>query len=214
MLPTVTTTITPAATIDLTDIQTVKRELDIADNSSDDLLSRWISSTSSAVQQYCNRIFAVQTLLDKIYRDCGAGLHIVSPRERPLQLSGFPIASSPTVIEDSVTLVENIDFLVNYDAGQLFRLDSNLSLRRWASLPVTVQYQAGYATIPADVVDAAVLMVKHRWFTRKRDPYLRQESIPGVIEQQWWIAQGPGSNGSMPPDVEDMLEKYRVPVVG
>ena len=43
--------------------------------------------------------------------------------------------------------------------------------------------------------------------------WLKQESIPGVIEQQWWIAQGPGSNGSMPPDVEDMLEKYRVPVV-
>lgn len=213
MLPTVTTTITPASTTDLTDLQTAKRELDIGDNSDDDLIARWISSASSAVQRYCNRIFAVQTLLDKVYRDCNTGLHIVPPGERPLQLSGFPIASSPTVIENSIALVENADFLVNYIAGQIFRLDSNLHLRRWALLPVTAQYQAGYATIPADVVDATVLLVKHRWFARKRDPYLRQENIYGVIANTWWIPQGPGANGSFPPDIEDVLAKYRVPAV-
>lgn len=327
MAPTIVTTIVAAAaSSDLTDLQTVKRELDITDNSSDDVLSRWITSTSGAAARYCNRVFAVETLFDQVYPWHDQVNYSVLRGERldPLQLARWPIASSlclaglaaplapllasvaggalaaaryfvqiayvtaagetaastevsfsiavnsllqipsppsslatgwnvyvstasgaetlqnaspiaigtpwtePTsglivgtampgfvaVVENAVPLAEGVDFLVKYDVGQLVRLDSRLYPRRWPSFPITASYKAGYATLPADVVEAVVLLVKHRWFARKRDPYLRQENIPGVIESSWWIAQGPGTNGNLPPDVEDILEKYRVPVVG
>jgi hypothetical protein len=326
MGPTIVTTVTaPAASADLADLQTVKRELDIADNSSDDVLGRWISSSSGAAARYCNRVFSVETLFEQVYPWHGSYSVVRGERLDPLQLSRWPIASSPclaglsaplapllasvaggalaaaryfvqiayvtaagetaastevsfsvaansllqvpsppassfatgwnvyvsttsgagtlqnaspivigtpwteptsgliagaampgfvAVVENAVPLAEGVDFLIKYDVGQLVRIDSRLFPRCWPSFPVTASYQAGYATIPPDVVEAVVLLVKHRWFARKRDPYLRQENIPGVIESAWWIAQGPGTNGNLPPDVEDMLEKYRVPVVG
>lgn len=322
----VTTVLLAATDTDLTDVNTVKRELDVTDNNNDDLFERWISANSAAVAQYCNRIFAVETVQDQIYpwRDSVhyALLHV---NQQPLQLSRYPIASSPclaglaaptapilsstvggalaaaryyvrityvtaagetaassevalsvaansllgvaspaasgsatgwnvyvgttaqgetlqnvnpiaigtpwveptlgliagaalptfvAVVENSIPLAEGVDFLIKTAVGQLERLDTNLWPRRWSALPITVQYQTGYVILPADVVESVVLMAKHRWFARKRDPYLRQENIPGVIENTWWIAQGPGTNGNLPPDVEDMLEKYRVPVTG
>jgi len=325
MGPTIVTTVTvPAASADLADLQTVKRELDITDNSGDDVLSRWISASSGAAARYCNRVFAVETLFDQVYPWHGDYSVLRGERLDPLQLSRWPIASPPclaglaapmppllasvaggalaaaryfvqiayvtaagetaastevslsvavnsllqvpsppasslatgwnvyvsttsgvgtlqntspiaigtpwteptsglitgnampgfvAVVENAVPLAEGVDFLVKYDVGQLVRLGSGLFPRCWPSFPVTASYQAGYATIPPDVVEAVVLLVKHRWFARKRDPYLRQENIPGVIESAWWIAQGPGTNGNLPPDVEDMLEKYRVPIV-
>jgi hypothetical protein len=129
-------------------------------------------------------------------------------------IAGAEMPGFVAVVENAVPLAEAVDFLVMYDVGQLVRIDSQLCPRRWPSFPITASYEAGYATIPPDVVEAVVLLVKHRWFSRKRDPYLRQENIPGVIESAWWIAQGPGTNGNLPPDVEDMLQKYRVPVLG
>jgi len=328
MGPTIVTTVTaPAANADLVDLQTVKRELDITDNSGDDVLGRWISASSGAAARYCNRVFVVETLFDQVYPWHDQVNYSVLRGERldPLQLTRWPIASPPcvaglaapmppllasvaggalaaaryfvqisyltaagetaastevsfsvaansllqvpsppsssfatgwnvyvsttsgaatlqnaspiaigtswteptsglitgnampgfvAVVENAVPLAEGVDFLVQYDVGQLVRLDSRLCPRRWPSFSVTASYQAGYATIPLDVVEAVVLLVKHRWFARKRDPYLRQENIPGVIEQSWWIAQGPGSNGNLSPDVEAILEKYRIPVVG
>lgn len=117
-------------------------------------------------------------------------------------------------------LIEGVDFIADADKGQLTRLFSDGCPRRWFGFPtiaITVQYQAGFATYPTDAEDveeAVILLVKARWFARNRDPYLRQENIPNVREATYWIAQGAGSNGALPPDVEDMLEKYRVPVIG
>jgi hypothetical protein len=41
-------------------------------------------------------------------------------------------------------------------------------------------------------------MVKNRWFMRTRDASLRQQNVPGVLEQQFWIATG-AEAGAMTP---------------
>jgi hypothetical protein len=55
-------------------------------------------------------------------------------------------------------------------------------------------------------------MVKNRWFMRTRDSTLRQQNIPGVLEQTFWVATG-AEAGAMTPDVVDLLDGYRVPVI-
>jgi hypothetical protein len=108
--------------------------------------------------------------------------------------------------------VADQDYRLNAANGQLLRLSPyNGAVMWWEALPVTVAYEAGFSTIPDDIEDAVIRMIRARWFARNRDPYLMSETIPGVREARWWIATGDQA-GNMPPDVVDLLENYRVPV--
>jgi hypothetical protein len=66
--------------------------------------------------------------------------------------------------------------------GQLVRLDKSLWPRHWPALQITAQYSSGYATIPSNVQDGALRLIKMRYYGRQRDPMLRQENIPNVRE--------------------------------
>lgn len=85
--------------------------------------------------------------------------------------------------------------------------------RRWSGIPILVQYQAGYSDIPDDLQDAALQLVKAKWFARTRDPKLRSENVVGAYEAQYWFANGPGSEGEFPPDVQAVIDRYRVPTI-
>lgn len=131
-----------------------------------------------------------------------------------------------TVVENDplapVPLTEGLDYLSDFDAAlqpqskgwltRLFPMDA--SPRMWSALPILVQYQAGYtaATMPDDLQQACIELVKESWFSRTRDPKLRQENVEGVISSTWWFSSGPGG-GAFSPAIEAMLDQYRVPVV-
>src|SRR5881394_3072260 len=123
----ITTVTVPPSTLDLTNLATVKDELGITSPNSDASISRWITAASKEVAAYCNRVFPLQTQIDKIFpsRDCYS---VVSgERPQPIQLTGWPVASSPSsVIEDGATLAEGADFLTDYARGQLSRIDANV----------------------------------------------------------------------------------------
>lgn len=222
MAPIVVTTVTaPASSYDLVDLATVKDDLMITDTSSDAFLQRVITRVSNEAKLFCNRVFQVEALTDQIFpaRDTVNLSVLYGERMQPLQVTRWPMLVGPTVTEDETNgdtvLVEGTDYLVKYEVGQLIRLDVHGRPKQWRSLPVTVAYQAGYATIPPDVQDAAIRLVNIGWYSRTRDRMLRQENVPNVLEQSWWFASGPGSaTGDMPPDVAAILERYRVPVIG
>jgi hypothetical protein len=225
-LVTVTTVVTAATATfagqqpyDLVGLRAIKAELEYADSDKDDLLKRWITQASAAAARFCNRVFPIETVQDQIFppRDYFP-VPVVIGGVIPLQLSRWPVSASPTVTENGITLVEDTDFIVKYDVGQLLRLDVNGWPKRWPALPTVVQYPAGYQlTDPefADVADAVIRMVKARFFAQLRDPALRSENITGAYEATYWFASGPGAAiGNLTPDVQALLEKYRVPVVG
>lgn len=222
----VTTVVTPAAAAfegqqpyDLIDLATVKAELQLSDSSKDALLLRWITQASAAAAKFCNRMFAVETVQDQIFppRDYFSAPTVIGG-VLPLQLSRWPLIEPPTVTENNIALVENADFVVKYDVGQLLRLDGNGWPKRWPALATVVQFAAGYKPMDlgfADVADAVARMVKTRYFAQLRDPALRSENITGAYEAQYWFASGPGAAvGNLTPDVEALLDKYRVPIVG
>lgn len=217
---TVITTLVTAATApsggqiyDLTDLTTVKADLGVTDNANNAFFKSLISRASAAAASYCNRVFPVETITDEFL----AGNHAVHQRTipdrcYPLQLTRFPVTTLTSVVENAVTLVDGTDFRLDKDKGQLIRLGTDGHLKSWSMLAVTITYAAGYAPIPYDVVDAVIRMIKNRWFMRTRDSTLRQQNVPGVLEQTFWIATG-AEAGAMTPDVVDLLDGYRVPVV-
>ena len=123
--------------------------------------------------------------------------------------------------ENPQPLAEGVDFLSDYNANspdfskgwltRLFQIDG--TPRRWTGIPILVQYQAGYADLPDDLQDAALQLVKAKWFARNRDPKLRSENVVGAYEAQYWFANGPGSDGEFPPDVQTVIDRYRMPTI-
>lgn len=206
----VTTVIDPADSYDLTTLDVVKDELSITKNSSDATLKRYLSWASAALSQECNRVFAAETVQDQIWP--ARNLQPLSSSMEVLQLSRWPIIDIVSLIENGTTLTKDTDFVVD-GAGHLLRLDSGSGLLiRWNALPKVVQYDAGYEEIPGDLQDAATRMVRNRFRAKGRDGSLMSESIPGVRDSRWWIATG-NEAGNVPPDIADLLNSYRVPVI-
>ena len=139
--------ITAATTYDLTDLPTVKDELQIGsgDTQHDNWMKRTISQTSKAIANYCNRVFPLELVSDTFT------FENVSMRAPPktdmhaLKLERWPVLQVNSVVENSVTLVEGTDFKVDYDSGLLYRLtDDTLMTRMWPGLQTIVTYIAGH----------------------------------------------------------------------
>jgi hypothetical protein len=212
-LASVSTVIEPASSRNLVSVGVVKAVLGITDGSLDDFLTTAIKFVSAAIAQYCNRELVVETVKDEFWPARDSHPYQVPGGIAPLQLKRWPIVEDgvSAVVEDGVTLVDSTDYRVDYANGQLIRLDGAGYPTQWPARAIAVTYDAGFSAIPADVQDAAVRMVNARLQGRGRDPNLRQESIPGVREVQYWIPNSP--TGNMAPDIEDLLDNYRVPVI-
>lgn len=206
----ITTVLTAAKSYELTDLATVKDELELTDGKADGRLRRYLAEASAAAAQYCNRRFQLETVQDEIYPQRDPGPRIVAGSFEALQLSRWPVVAIAALTENGNALVEGIDFKRDGDSGALIRIDVGGNRCLWNALPKVAQYQAGYAAIPPDVEGAVIRMVVRRYLAPK-DPNLMQQSIPGVIDQRWWIASG-SDGGNMSPDITDLLDNYRVPV--
>jgi hypothetical protein len=208
----ITAVVTAATSFDLTTLAVVKDELDVLDNSKNTSLQRYISSASAAVMQYCNRTLVVETVSDEFLPIRDRSYVIMSEKIVPLQLTRWPVVSVTSVTENGSDLDEDVDYLVDPDTAQLTRLDTSGEPCNWAAFIIKVVYSAGYNPIPLDVADAVVRMVTKRYAAKGRDSTLKQESIPGVLERQFWIATG-AEAGNMTPDITDILDNYRVPTL-
>ena len=209
---TIVTVTTPATTYDLASLSDIRDELDITNGAQNTRLQRYLTSASAAISQYCNRVFPAETMTEQFWAQRDRWPRLVKGGVPCLQLSRWPIQSVTSVTENGTALVQGTDFTIDATNGQLVRLDINGYPRPWPIYPIVVVYVGGFQTIPADVADAAVRMVKARYLARDRDPMLRAENIEGVYSAQYWIAAG-SQSGNVPPDIADILDNYRVPVV-
>lgn len=226
----ITTVIEPATCFDLTTLLNVKTDIgldDDTDASTDIYLKRVIRQTSKAIAQYCNLIFPLQTYQD-VFRPQQDWWPVTIPNgQAPLVLARSPLVDvTSIVVKDGttdVTLVEDTDFEIDPQTGEIWRLDNYDNPRRWDAVKTVVVYRAGF-TLPGqtgtdnqleivapDLEDAAIRLIKARWLAKDRDPYLKTDTVDGVGTQTYWIPNSP--DGNMPPDVQDILDNYRVPVI-
>jgi len=206
------TVVTPPADPTLTTLAKVKAELSITGSAQDALLTSYIGSASAAIEQFCNRTFGVATIKDEAWPDREVYSFQLPGSLSSIQLSSWPVVAMTSLTENGDALVESTDYRVDKLTGTLYRLDGLGYVKPWLAWPIVGIYSAGFATIPADVDDAAVRMVKARYLAKGRDPFMKQENIPGVREVTYWVATGKDA-GNMPPDVADILENYRQPVI-
>lgn len=176
MVAQVVTSITvPAYTQDLTTLATVLDDYGLTPSDSNDVLPyaflrRAITRCSAAVESYCNRRFAAETIAETIYSDRDAFPYQTPGGLNPLQLSRWPLLSVTSVVQQdagtSTTLVQfpssdptqNADYVVMPNTGQLLRLDSFGEQMTWPAVVYAVTYQAGYV-LPVDPWAAATLYI-------------------------------------------------------
>lgn len=319
---------------DLVDLATVRTELQLADQSRDADLRRWITQASARAAKFANRVFPVELLQDQFFPERDPFPQVAIGNIDPLQLARWPIAASPcmagtaaplapvlsqaaggvlpparvyvrityvtaagetavsaesslgiaancvlqvaapaadalrlatgwnvyvgtvsgselrqnaapialgtpwsepatglltglpglampgfvSVIENGIPLIEGVDFLTDFDEGQLTRLDVNAWPKRWPKWPIVVLYPAGYVFSDprfADAQDAVIQIVQGRYRGQGRDPELRSQNIAGAYSATYRNVTGTDTAvGDLTPGVRAMLERYRVPVIG
>jgi hypothetical protein len=119
-------------------------------------------------------------------------------------------------VGDTQSLVYGTDYTVDAARGWLIRLNGwTASSSKWEARPTTVQYQAGYSAIPDDLQDACLRLVTSRFRARGRDPML-VERVQGATlgSERYWVGNTPGQTGSLSPEIEALVDSYRVPVCG
>lgn len=214
--------VTTAAPQLLTTLATVKGQLGITDNSSNAILKMYIKVASSVVSTYCRRTFLQQTYYEKFRGTPFVDSASLVNNPLPIILRGaLPIISpigTVTIDEDIAgtgPLIEGTDFEVDYSVGIMYRLWNNLRMR-WFFRELEVNYGAGFTftgsdsdTLPPEVQMATIIFIQEMWSAKGRDPYLKQESIPGVLEQQYWVGSIT-EPGALPQQCQVMLDPYRL----
>lgn len=200
--------VTSAATsFNLTTAAAVRQELSIAGVDDDLWINGKLPRASAAAATYCGRILARQTYSQMFRTDYECS--------RMLFLREYPVTSITSVIEDGVTLATT-DYEIEAETGILYRLCSDQRVP-WIGCKVTVVFVAGYvlpggvSTLPNDIEDATIALMKSAYMARQKDPALKSYEVPGVVSETYWIA-GPGDeSGNLPPEVTSLLDPHRRP---
>jgi len=228
LIPTyaITSVVTPPAGLDLTTLAIWKDDWGVKGNADDAFIRRTITRCSMAAANYCNRVFGIATYLDVIRLERGEALgRIANGEASPIAVRMWPLVSILSVTENPLNaaadLTEGTDFETDLGKGLICRLDGNGNPRTWPMVQINVVYQAGYVlptdtneadrTLPFDIEDAVGRMVWSRYAERQRDPFVQEESVVGVGTTRY-ITTTP--DGNLSPDVTDILNNYRVPLLG
>jgi uncharacterized phiE125 gp8 family phage protein len=182
---------------DLTTVANVKQWLNVTSNTDDSLLQRLLSAESANIQNYLNRQFAVTAYTDTINGQNTLAVHTVN----------YPIVSVASVTIDGQLIPQSTDPTV---PGWVFDLYS-VRLVPWqyrftnGQQNISIQYTAGYASVPLDLEQACIELVALRY---------RERSRIGVNTQTLGQETTSYQNIDMPPSVKTALAQYKkvVPV--
>jgi hypothetical protein len=181
---------------DLTTIDALKQWLGEASDKSDAQLAHVVSAASAFVESYCQRSFNSATYTE--YHD--------GTDAETLNLDQFPIISVTGIFEggSAVSLVSGVDpyanpqpeIVIYQEEGKLVRPFSRFfSFRRFYK----VVYVAGYAEIPADLVDATLNVAALM---------LREKDRIGIASKQS-SQQATQFIRSLPETAQRTLDRYR-----
>lgn len=212
--PIVTVT-TAAETYDLTTLARVKLELGITDGSKNELLTDLIKETSAIISEYCGRVFASETVEEKFFPFRDDEPRVISAGPKKLQVARWPISAVASLTENGTVLVEDTDFIVDYKNGQLIRLGGDGYPGLWPTSPIVVDYTGGYLLLPSlprGIERACIEFVRLKYYATKRDPLVKQESIPEVYSATYAVSETGAA--PIPPSIAGLIAIHRTPVTG
>jgi len=131
----------------LTTLARVKQHLGIADSSKDALLSDVIAGVSARMQAEMGRTITERAIVGELHD---------GPRGDTLYLDEYPVDSATVVLNLNGTLVDSTTYAVEEYLGGLVAVDEG-EAGAWerGRLNYSVDYTAGYATVPEDLALAA-----------------------------------------------------------
>jgi hypothetical protein len=154
----VVTVIEPAKDISILTVKDAKLAMNLfatSSQSTDDQIEMFIRWASDVIGDLGNRVFAKETVKEQLMDTTSS-----SPR---LPLSHFPIRTdpAPVVMENDVLLVEDVDYIVDSDAGFLVKVSGGPWL-----VPTVVEYTGGYDLpfeAPPQLQQAAILLTRESY---------------------------------------------------
>jgi hypothetical protein len=163
------------------------------------------SSTASPLRGAAPRTLHAETLVETMRVRPGW-------QYRDLFLARWPVLEIISVTEGSTELTAD-DWELDVPMGTLLRLSSGEACY-WACGIVTVEYEAGYDEIPADLKGYAARLVSLYSQTIGSDPNQKRVEIPGVITIDRWVDQTK-TDAIVPDDIKNGLVRdgYRRPVL-
>lgn len=76
---------------------------------------------------------------------------------------------------------------------------------------ISVKIASSYTTpgtMPAEIEQAVITLVRYLWYSGKRDPLLRSDGDPQLGQRQYWV-RTPGTAGlTLPQEVRDLLDPH------
>lgn len=191
----------PATDLSLLTIDELRASAGVADSSRDAELAVLGRRVSSAIARRCNVVddgVNPPTLLretcTEIFRWKGTG---------PLRLSRRPVTTIVSVAVDGAALGESGYEIA--DGRNLYRLESD-QVSEWSAAKIIVVYTAGYASAPNDLKLAASKLATSLYTETARDPSLKRENIPGLIEREFWVA--PSDDPLLSEEISDLIAPY------
>jgi hypothetical protein len=160
--------------------------IDLIDTSQDAFLNGEIALFDETVQNYCNRIFEVNTYTETIYYDDFKDDFEYTLYHHPVSLITSVTEKAPDAPDELQTFRLNKrtgNLVLTNDSGVKKRLFSNYSTGAY----LEIIYDAGYATVPLEIQEAVKALIQQRYNRKNAGIDLnfgnnvQRISIPGVM---------------------------------
>jgi len=199
---------------DLITLSNYKIAEGIQSTKDDSKIESIIARVSQLVRTYCaNGITTYyNTAVDGTFNNKKLETFSINWASNIVQLTESPIVFISSVAEREdlsssyTTLVENTDYYVDYSTDSIYRVSSSGAARNWANGPgaVKVEYNAGYASCPADLELAVIDLITYY----VKDEHKARQTIAGAsIQNQSSSSQR--NNVAFPDHIKRVLDLYK-----
>lgn len=195
------TVTTPATELSLLTIAELRAAAGVVDGGRDaDLMGIGRGASTALARRCCivddgiNPPSLLRETCTEVFRWSGCG---------PIHLARRPVTEVVSVTVDGVA-VDADDYEI-VGGRNLWRLTAD-ETTDWSSGKIVVIYVAGYASAPYDLKQAATKLVTALNAEASRDPNLKRETIPGVIEKEYWVA--PSDDPYLSREIDDLIAPY------
>jgi hypothetical protein len=222
------TVTTPAATTALTTLANVKLSLCIENTYADAWLTKQIDVISLVACEVLgvemaedgSRHFGVETVSETQDRRTRQPwlppFGVNAPRREAdtfIVLGRRPIIAIQSITENGCTL-DPCQYEISATDGKIKRIESNLAAA-WPCALLVINYTAGWllpgdtnTNMPVPIEDAVIEGIQARYFSRGRDPNVRSQNLPGILETSYFFG-APGQDQPLPPGAMSKLNPYR-----
>jgi hypothetical protein len=170
-------------------------------------LAAVISRISAAVETYCGRVFAQDSLAET---HDGKNLPRLWLRRPPIDS-----VTSVTINGEALDNTNSDAWGFNAETGELWRGQGRDDLRYATTFPagrqnVVVEYTGGYAAVPGDVVEATLLAIKALYDRRAASGTYSSEKIG---DYSYTLNTAAGAGGLLPAGARELLDPFRLDLI-